>query len=115
VNSPESRKWVKTGVEFENDQPNVSTVATDRWSDWSLVPLPGSKATIVMEIANDRSLWVRMLDGNGKTMPLREVTWWADLPEESEVWIGAYVAKPAPHGEKDDLTVHFEDLEIELK
>ena len=116
VNASGSRKWVKTGVEFENDQPNVSTVATERWSDWSLTPLPGtSEATVEMEVAKDDSLWVRMLEMNGKTTPLREVTWWADLPKDAECWVGVYVAKPAPHGEKEELVVHFEDLKIELK
>ena len=27
------RRWIKTGVEFFNGRPNLSTVATDRWSD----------------------------------------------------------------------------------
>ncbi len=116
VNTSASRKWVKTGVEFENGQPNVSTVATERWSDWSLTPLQGtSRATIVMEVAEVGSLWVRLLEENGKTTPLREVTWWADLPQDAECWVGVYAAKPAPHGEQGNLTVNFEDLKIELQ
>ena len=115
VNSSGSRKWVKTGIEFENDQVNVSTVATEKWSDWSLIPLEASsKATIEMEVEKDGSLWVRLLSSDGKNTPLREVTWWADLPKEAELWVGVYVAKPAPHGEKEDLVVHFEDLKVEL-
>lgn len=116
VNSGETRKWVKTGVEFENDQPNVSTVATDRWSDWSLIPLQGTTtASIEIETACDGSLWVRMQDEAGKVIPLREVTWWADLPKDAECWVGVYVAKPAPQGQKEKLTVHFEDLAIMLQ
>ena len=116
VNTSGVRKWVKTGVEFENDQPNVSTVATDRWSDWSLLPLQDtSRATVEIEVTSDGSLWVRLLKENGKPSPLREVTWWADLPKEAECWVGVYVAKPAPHGEKEEITVRFEDLKIELK
>ena len=116
VNPSGSRKWVKTGVEFENDQPNVSTVATDRWSDWSLIPLQdASRATVWIEVTNDGSLWVRLLKEDGRVTPLREVTWWADLPKEAECWVGVYVAKPAPHGEEEDLTVHFQDLKIEVK
>jgi uncharacterized protein len=115
VNQSGSRKWVKTGIEFENDQPNVSTVATEKWSDWSLIPLRSSKATIKMEVAKDGSLWVRMLGEGGKQTPLREVTWWADLPKDAECWVGVYVAKPASLGEKGNLTVHFEDLKVELR
>lgn len=114
VNVQESRKWVKSGIEFENDQPNVSTVAKDRWSDWSLIPLQGTNtSSIEIEAASDGSLWVRMEDEAGKVTPLREVTWWADLPKDAECWVGVYVAKPAPHGEKEKLTVHFKDLKVE--
>lgn len=28
-----SRKWIKTGIEFVEDAPHISTVVTDRWSD----------------------------------------------------------------------------------
>lgn len=116
VNPSGPRKWIKTGIEFENDQTNVSTVATDNWSDWSLLPLPGtSEATIEIEVMQDNSLWVKLLSKGGKATPLREVTWWADLPKDAECWVGVGAAKPAPHGEKEDLVVHFEDLKIELK
>jgi uncharacterized protein len=116
VNLNGARKWVKTGVEFENEQPNVSTVATDRWSDWSLIPLQNTTTAVIeMETAKDGSLWVRVQDESGKVTPLREVTWWVDLPKDAECWVGVYVAKPAPQGQKEKLTVHFKDLKVALQ
>jgi uncharacterized protein len=73
-----------------------------------------SKGTVEMEVVEDGSLWVRLVEGQDKKIPLREVTWWAALPKEVECWVGVYVAKPAPHGEEADLEVHFENLEIDL-
>ena len=94
VNSYAGRQWVKSGVEFENEQPNVSTVATPMWSDWSLLPIPGrSKAAIEIERAADGALWVRLIEENGSKTALREVTWWADLPHNAELWVGPYAAK----------------------
>jgi uncharacterized protein len=88
------RQWVKSGIEFENDQPNVSTVATPKWSDWSLLPLKGrSKAAIEIERSEDGSLWVYVFEEDGSKTALREVTWWADLPQDAELWVGPYAAK----------------------
>jgi len=42
----ERRKWVKTGIEFTHGKPHVSTVACDRWADWSLLPMEGEKVTV---------------------------------------------------------------------
>ena len=109
----DGRKWIKTGIEFENDQPNVSTVAKDTWSDWSLIPLESNEGTVEMKVEGG-SLWVWLVEGNVKRTPLREVTFWADLPQDAECWVGVYVAKPAPHGETEELTVEFKDLEIDI-
>ncbi|KAF2652673.1 hypothetical protein K491DRAFT_695387 [Lophiostoma macrostomum CBS 122681] len=35
-------KWLKTGIEYYQSTPYLSTVCTDRYSDWSIVPLPPS-------------------------------------------------------------------------
>jgi len=115
VINPESdhKQWVKTGIEYLEGQPRVSTVATDRWSDWSLRPMPagdGSEVTIEMASENDGSLWVYLLEGEMRS-PMREVTWWADVDRNAECWIGVYVAKPAK--EQQHLSVRFDHLLIE--
>ncbi len=114
MNSESNHKqWVKTGVEYLNGQPRVSTVATDRWSDWSLRPMPAgddSAVTIEMVSENDGSLWVYLLEG-GMRSPMREVTWWADVDKNADCWIGVYAARPAK--EQEYLWVRFDELLIE--
>ncbi|RMZ90511.1 hypothetical protein DV736_g2247, partial [Chaetothyriales sp. CBS 134916] len=112
VNTTQGRKWIKTGIEFEHGHPNVSTVAKDRWADWSLSPLQRSEATLELGLGGG-SIWVWLVDGEERT-PLREVTFWADLPQDAECWVGVYAAKPAPNGETEALTVKYQDLEIKL-
>jgi uncharacterized protein len=107
------RQWVKTGIEYLDGQPNVSTVATDRWSDWSLRPMPSGDtvgATIEMVNEDDGSLWVYLIDAD-KRVPIREVTWWADVNKEVECWVGVYAAKPAK--EHENLVVNFDHLVVE--
>lgn len=112
--SSSNRKWIKTGIEYVNDEPHLSTVVKDRWADWSLRPLAetGSGATIEMENAEDGSLWIYAITSTGQKSPLREVTWWGELEESTECWVGPFAAKPAPGGEKEDLIVQFEGLKV---
>jgi uncharacterized protein len=93
VNSDAGRQWVKSGIEYENDRPNLSTVATPKWSDWSLLPLSRQKAALEIETPEDGSLWVFLVEEDGTKVALREVTWWADLSKSAELWVGPYVAK----------------------
>jgi regulation of enolase protein 1 (concanavalin A-like superfamily) len=119
IQTADTPRWVKTGIEFLDGVPLVGTVAKDRWADWSLRPLLAETlsiegvAIIEVENASDGSLWVWLVSEGGQKLPLREVTWWGDLAKETEVWIGVYAAKPGPHGEKDELVVKFEGLQIQ--
>ncbi|KIW69934.1 hypothetical protein PV04_02248 [Phialophora macrospora] len=119
IQTKDTPRWVKTGIEFLDGVPLVGTVAKDRWADWSLRPLLAETlsiegvAIIEIENASDGSLWVWLVSEGGQRLPLREVTWWGDLAKETEVWIGVYAAKPAPHGEKDELVVKFDGLQIQ--
>lgn len=107
VNPDSDRQWVKSGIEFENDQPNLSTVATPKWSDWSLLPLSRNKATLETATADDGSLWVYLIEEDGKKVALREVTWWADLSKDAQLWVGPYVAKVSTSSTACDLPDPF--------
>lgn len=124
-----SRKWIKSGVEIVAGKPWVSTVATDNWSDWSLVPVPGASgaglsATATVEFERDskpggalsEKLWVYAVLADGTRQPLREVTW-VFAGEDGEAWIGAYAAKPnADEGDESKskgIEVKFEGWELE--
>lgn len=130
-------KWVKTGVEFFNGKPFIGTVATSRWSDWSLVPLPesaGGKVTLQVERETKNgerveSLWIYIIDpATGEKVPLRELTWFfrhdvlgadvraPDAPRS--LLVGIYAARPTvPTGEgreDETLEVKLEGFKVTL-
>ncbi|KAL1965002.1 hypothetical protein VTN77DRAFT_6202 [Rasamsonia byssochlamydoides] len=108
----DEKKWIKTGIEFTEGKPHVSTVAKDRWADWSLLPVPsgGNAATIEIARESDGSLWVYLVEGILRA-PIREVTWAFEGEATAECWIGTYAAKPSKEG--GDLVVDFRHLVIE--
>jgi len=120
------RKWIKTGIEFYDDQAFVSTVAADRWADWSLMDTGvrrGKEVTLEMEKDGvEGTLWVYVVPEGGKRVPIREVTWVlsegvGDAGQERECWVGVYAAKPTvgTDGERKGLIVEFRDFELIVK
>ncbi|KAI0118687.1 hypothetical protein GGR51DRAFT_554376 [Nemania sp. FL0031] len=105
-------KWLKTGIEYYLDQPQLSTVCCDRWADWSVSPLsrpvdPARGVTLeaVRESdENGKSVWIYqlVLDEAGEVverLALREVCWiLADEDEDDgQAWvldISPLVARP---------------------
>ncbi|PPQ88130.1 hypothetical protein CVT25_004887 [Psilocybe cyanescens] len=131
------KKWVKTGIEYVWGKPFVGTVATSRWSDWSLVPLPesaGGKVTIQVERetkGDDRveSLWVYIInEETGEKLGIREITWFfrhdvdsGEAIQEDQsrtLLVGVYGARPTvPEGEgreNEELEVKLEGFEVTL-
>ncbi|KAF2216955.1 hypothetical protein CERZMDRAFT_119692 [Cercospora zeae-maydis SCOH1-5] len=116
-------KWLKTGIEVEKGKPQLGTVATYAFSDWSLSPVvPAVKGLGTVEARfeverNGTDLWVYNVVKNDR-YPLREVPW-AFLEERgkknAEIWVGVYAAKPIFTAGKPDkkLTVEFKNLRIE--
>lgn len=97
-----------------DDKANVSTVAKDRWSDWSLLPIipPGGHGATIEMVREDGSLWIYLNQGVKRT-PIREVTWaFEDEDEGIECWVGIYAARPSAEG--GDLVVSFRHLVIDL-
>jgi regulation of enolase protein 1 (concanavalin A-like superfamily) len=118
-------KWVKTGIEIENSAPQLGTVATYAFSDWSLSPItPQNATTARFLVERDGSeIWVYALDLQKpeaeRRYPLREVTW-AFLEDRAddddlELWVGVYATKPtySPARETQDLKVLFADLMVD--
>ncbi|PGH13233.1 hypothetical protein AJ79_03791 [Helicocarpus griseus UAMH5409] len=109
-----TKKWVKTGIEFVNGKPHVSTVAKDNWADWSLLEIPGGGGEAKIEMVREgNGLWVYLVEeGEGGKKAIREVTW--ALVEEgvTEAWVGVYAARPAKEG--GELVVEFKGLEVEF-
>jgi len=98
-----SSKWVKTGIEFYNNRPLVSTVTRDEWADWSLYPdgitanaeTGEAGVTLLIERQEkDDTFWVYVVVGEEKK-PIREVTWVLSQGEaKKEAWVGVYAATP---------------------
>jgi regulation of enolase protein 1 (concanavalin A-like superfamily) len=116
-------KWIKTGIEFYQGKPMLSTVACDAWADWSVAPLPVSDiksavetwttiSIIKEEDENGVSLWVYHVGKDGLKTPLREITW--VFGHDTEAWdvqILAMAARPAKTA-KDDLEVSVKDMVV---
>lgn len=120
------RKWIKTGVEFFNGQPRLSTVCTDNWSDWSVAPAPSpddvqhGKKSITIEVKKTPnvdgsfpSVWVYAIDGDKRT-ELREIAW-VYAQEGGKDWdleIAAMAARPNKEAQ-DSFHAQFSAVEIE--
>ena len=105
------------GIEYFNNKPFLGVVGCDRFSDWSVCPLPISTATHATFEAErvEQTLWIYLVF-NGERRPLREIKWafLEDREAEAEMWVGTYAAKPTP--EKDPETgieVIFRDFKLE--
>lgn len=136
TSSPPPPRWVKTGIEFFEGAPHLSTVTCDRFADWGLYPLEAGAGTaadggvpVTLEVARDgegrgRNAWVyRLVPGSGpgappRRVPLRKICWlFAD--EDGDAGAGAewlldvspLVARPAK-GAPDALRVEFAGFEV---
>ncbi|KAF1984878.1 hypothetical protein K402DRAFT_316017, partial [Aulographum hederae CBS 113979] len=93
-------KWLKTGVEYYNGHPRISTVGCDGWADWSIYPVPKSSLEeITMEVRRDKDingkgLWVYFVEKEEK-VPVREVCWFFAEEEEMVLRISGMAARPA--------------------
>lgn len=133
TNPSSQRKWLKTGVELYNGSPRLSTVACDRWADWSVTPLPAAgldptnglvTATVRLEASVDHhgpSLWVYGVDAAGAKESLREVCWIFALGKEGgddagewEVEVAAMAARPNKEA-TDELEVQFSGIQVEWR
>lgn len=120
---PVDQKWIKTGVEFYQGTPFVSTVAADSWADWSLVQTGIHDGSVTLEMernVKDDTLWIYIIDGERK-VPVREVTWALSEPGNEICWIGVYAATPTisveggPLNTSEPLHVMFEGWELEVR
>lgn len=119
-------QWLKSGIEYYQDQPWIGTVGCDRWADWSISPMVRTKptltptATVELERTvedNQTSLWVYLIVPGNNRIPLREATWVFanEGDDEWEVSLSAYAARPnkKQENEKEELIVQFEDFDID--
>ncbi|KAK5171179.1 uncharacterized protein LTR77_004323 [Saxophila tyrrhenica] len=114
----EESRWIKFGIEYFTGKPLLGVVGCDRFSDWSVCPLPIATAThaTLEAVREGTTLWIYLVF-NMERRPLREVKWafLEDREAKAEMRVGTYAAKPTP--EEDDaekgLEVIFRDLKLE--
>jgi regulation of enolase protein 1 (concanavalin A-like superfamily) len=111
-----TKKWIKSGIEFFQEQVFVSTVAAENGADWSLVQtgLKGEKGnTVTLEARNEKgTLWIYVVDGE-KLVPIREVTWALSDGENRDMWVGVFAASEDSK-KKKEFVVDFEGFELDI-
>ncbi|KAF9049466.1 hypothetical protein BDZ89DRAFT_977822 [Hymenopellis radicata] len=117
-------KWLKTGIEFYNDKPFMSTVGCDNWADWSIVPTAGNETEYTVQARRESdelgvSLWVYRLildekDNEVERIPLREVPWFFADEAGWSIAVGPYAARPADANvtEGEQLKLKYWDLAV---
>jgi hypothetical protein len=102
----DAERWIKCGIEFVDGVQYVSAVVTRDFSDWSVVALPGSPA----------SLWLRVV----RTGPAVEISYSLDgssftmlrlayLAEVEQMQVGPMCAAPQGPG----FPVTFEGFSVQ--
>jgi regulation of enolase protein 1 (concanavalin A-like superfamily) len=115
-------RWVKAGVEINDERAWISVVGRKTWADWSLSAPPPSclggaaskiKAKIEFE-KHGNALKVYVYDGEKRVM-VREVQWvFLDEQAQATCWLGIYAARPDAKGESNgELSIQFEDFVVE--
>ncbi|KAH8673618.1 hypothetical protein BX600DRAFT_210632 [Xylariales sp. PMI_506] len=124
-----AEKWIKTGVEYYNAQPQLSTVGCDRWADWSVSPVNGPPSgSVTLEVVREgdqhgKSIWIYQLLLDSETgavtskVPLREICWiFADEDEGGgEEWlldVSPLIARPEKKT-TEVLKVDFKEFKVE--
>ena len=97
------KRWIKSGAEFVDGKVHLSTVVTNRFSDWSLVELEKVPKTIWLKA-------IRRLDSlklyhslDGKNFTLGRLAY---FPNNSPVMVGIMAASP----DGDGFNAVFEDF-----
>lgn len=98
--------WMKCGIEFIEEQQQVSAVVTRETSDWSIVALSSNPSALWLRVTRaGNTLEVHYaLDGSHSHL-LRQFS----LPQEETLEVGLMCASPEGTG----FVVTFEDFSIQ--
>lgn len=97
--------WIKTGAEFADGTLNLSTVITNEFSDWSVLPLATVPHEVTIRLTrHQEAVRVQYLDHDGKWQLLR--LGYLDLSESCQV--GMMCCAP----ERAEFEATFRDFEI---
>jgi len=100
----DAEHWVKSGVEFTDGVAHVSTVVTNGFSDWSVVPAPEAGTSLTLRVTRHGDA-LRVQYRRGSAWQLTRLAY-VDLPET--VAVGVMACSP----ERSGFRATFTDLEI---
>jgi uncharacterized protein len=101
----DEQTWLKTGVEFFEGRPRLSTVLTLGWSSWIVADLPAGADEVSLRVSRrGEAVEVRYTAGSGPA----ELAALVFLPPGRELLAGICCAAPEGGG----FTVNFHELRI---
>lgn len=101
----DARRWIKTGVEWSDGRPQLSTVVTLGRSDWSMAPMDGPGDDVRFRLAwADGAVAIRASTDGHRWSLLRL----APFPVAEGVMAGPMCCTP----ERAGLEVEFHDLQL---
>jgi uncharacterized protein len=97
--------WLKTGLEFFEGRPRLSTVLTAGWSSWMVADLPPGTDEVTLRVSRrGDAVEVRYAAGDGAA----ELAALVYMPPDREMLAGIVCAAPEGNG----FSVAFHDLRI---
>jgi uncharacterized protein len=97
--------WLKTGLEFFEGRPRLSTVLTARWSSWMVADLPPGTDEVTLRVSRrGDAVEVRYVAGDGAA----ELAALVFMPPDREMLAGIMCAAPEGTG----FSVAFHDLRV---
>jgi uncharacterized protein len=101
----DERTWLKTGIEFFEGRPRLSTVLTLGMSSWSVANLPEDSDDVALRVSRrGDAVEIRYSTGDGPP----DLAALVYLPPESELLAGVMCAAPEGSG----FSVSFHELRI---
>jgi uncharacterized protein len=101
----DEQTWLKTGVEFFEGRPRLSTVLTLGWSSWIVADLPAGTDEVSLRVSRrGEAVEVRYTTGTGRA----ELAALMFLPPARELLAGVCCAAPEGGG----FTVDFHELRV---
>jgi uncharacterized protein len=101
----DERTWLKTGVEFFEGRPRLSTVLTLGWSSWMVADLPAELDEITLRMSRrGEAVEIRYAAGEGPA----ELAALVFMPPDREMLAGIMCAAPEGSG----FIVSFYDLRV---
>lgn len=101
----DEERWVKAGIEFNDEQPAISSVVTRGTSDWATGLFTGDPGTFWMRATLKNEALRIQYSADGKTWPLLRLCHW---PECQKRFVGVMACTP----ERQGLEVAFGDFSL---